>query len=109
MSNKSLPSGTSAGMSLTEEAVARTHILALIHLYASLAREESDYSAITELFETDGDIDFPDGRQLAPSQLKELTSSNHKNSSDSILQLLTCNLSLQTKLTARAILLLEPI
>ncbi|QKX55934.1 uncharacterized protein TRUGW13939_03033 [Talaromyces rugulosus] len=76
MSNKSLPSGTSAGMSLTDEAIARTHILALIHRYASLAREESDYSMITELFEKDGIINFPDGRQLAPNQLKEIAGGN---------------------------------
>ncbi|CRG84985.1 hypothetical protein PISL3812_02143 [Talaromyces islandicus] len=76
MSHTPLSSGTSAGMSLTDEAIARTHILALIHRYASLAREDSDYSAITELFDADGVINFPDDRQLAPNQLKEITSGN---------------------------------
>lgn len=71
MSHTSLPSGTLAGMSVTDEAIARTHIVALNHRYASLARENPDYNSITELFESDGVIIFPDGRPLAPTQLQE--------------------------------------
>ena len=75
MASTSLPSGTSTGMSLTDEAIARTHIFALLHRYASLAREEADYDEITKLFQSDGIISL-EGRQLEPSQLKVITSVN---------------------------------
>lgn len=76
MTQKPLPSGISATLDLTEEAIARTHILALIYRYASLAREEDDYSRIIELFEPDAVIQWPDGRQFPPSQLRELIDLN---------------------------------
>lgn len=76
MSKEALPSGTSAGMALTEEASARTLILALIYRYASVAREDGDYSQIMKLFETNATIRFPDGRELSPSNLGEITRDN---------------------------------
>lgn len=60
-------------MTPTEEATARTLILALLYRYASLAREESDHTAMAALFEPDGKITFPDGRSLHPTQLGEIT------------------------------------
>jgi hypothetical protein len=85
--SKALPSGESR-MTLEEEATARTHILGLIHRYASLAREQptatisdqptppsSSYS-IEPLFEAEGLIKLPDGRELSPSQLGEITRTN---------------------------------
>ena len=76
MSQKSLPSGTSDGMSATEEATARTLIVALINRYASLAREQGDYAEAAKLFVLGGLVRFPNGRELPPSQLGEITREN---------------------------------
>ncbi|PVH94848.1 hypothetical protein DM02DRAFT_601784 [Periconia macrospinosa] len=76
MSGSALPSGISTGMSPTDEATSRTLILSLIYRYASLAREEFDDGQITELFEADGIVQFPDGRELSPSRLGEITGTN---------------------------------
>jgi hypothetical protein len=75
MAQPPLPTGIS--MDPTEEATARSHILALLHRYASLARGYGDhYAEFEKLFETNGVIKFPDGRQMAPSQLAEVTRDN---------------------------------
>jgi len=76
MSGSALASGISTGMSLTEEATARSLILGLIHRYASVAREDRDPGQLTELFEPGGIVKFPDGRELEPSRLDEITSTN---------------------------------
>jgi len=76
MSGSALPSGKSTGMSLTEEATARSLILGLIYRYASVARENHDHGQITELFELDGIVQFPDGSELEPSRLGEITGTN---------------------------------
>ena len=76
MSNKALPSGASVGMNSAEEATARTLIMALIYRYASLAREDGDYSETAKLFEPNAMICFPDGRELPASDLGEITRSN---------------------------------
>ena len=79
MSQKALPTGDSHGMTATEEAQARTLILALLYRYASLAREQGDYTQIAQLFQTDGTIKFPDGRELPPIQLGEITRGSGPN------------------------------
>ncbi|PVH93941.1 hypothetical protein DM02DRAFT_540492 [Periconia macrospinosa] len=76
MSGSALPSGILTGMSFTEEATARSLIISLIYRYASLAREDIDHGQITELFEPDGIVQFPDGRELGPSRLGEITGTN---------------------------------
>ena len=63
-------------MSPTEEATARTLILALIYRYASLAREQGDYTEVAKLFESGGMVRFPDGRELPPSQLGVIAGEN---------------------------------
>lgn len=72
MSQKVLPRGIS--LDPAEEATARSLILALLYRYASLAREHAngDYSEFEKIFEKDGKIRFPDGRELPPSQLAEV-------------------------------------
>ena len=76
MLQTALPAGTTEGMSATEEATARTLILALLYRYASLARENGDYTQISKLFQLGGTVRFPDGRELPPSQLGEITRDN---------------------------------
>ncbi|KAK3686800.1 hypothetical protein LTR37_019433 [Vermiconidia calcicola] len=73
MSNTALPIGTSAGMDAMKEAAARTLILALIHRYASVAREHGDRNDTTKLFHPDGTVRFPDGRDMPASRLREVT------------------------------------
>ena len=63
-------------MNATEEATARTLILALIYRYASLARENGDYTQVEKLFQLGGTVRFPDGRELPPSQLGAITRDN---------------------------------
>lgn len=63
-------------MSAAEEAEARTLILALLHRYASLAREHFDASQIDSLFHPGALIHFLDGRKLKPEQLSEITRSD---------------------------------
>lgn len=72
MSSEALPAGN-ANIIATEEATSRTMILALINRYASLARENGDHTAVVALFESEGAIHFPDGRQIPPSQLGQIT------------------------------------
>ena len=76
MSQAALRSGPSAYIDAAEEACARIHIVALINRYASIAREDGDFSQAVELFERDATIQFPDGRNLSPGQLGEITRDN---------------------------------
>jgi hypothetical protein len=68
-----LPSSSIVWSDPIEEAISRTLILALINRYAAIAREITDSNLVKELFEPDSVIEFPDGRQLAPSQLDQIT------------------------------------
>lgn len=106
MSKEALPSGTSAGMALTEEASARTLILALIYRYASVAREDGDYSQIMKLFETNATIRFPDGRELSPSNLGEITRDNPPKLLRHHLTTIDIQFLFRTKHTVRAMSLL---
>lgn len=53
-----------------------TLVVALINRYASLARENTDPDLMAAIFTPDGTIAFPDGREVKPTQLGELTSTN---------------------------------
>lgn len=63
-------------MDPTEEATARTLILALVNRYASLARENGDYAEVEKLFQPGGVVRFPNGRELPPDKLGEITRDN---------------------------------
>lgn len=66
-------------MTPTEEATARTLILALINRYASLARGLPDPQINQEfasLFLPNATISMPDGRVLLPSEILKITESN---------------------------------
>ncbi|EED12029.1 hypothetical protein TSTA_001010 [Talaromyces stipitatus ATCC 10500] len=79
MSNKNpLPTGSSSiGMHLSEEAIARTHILSLINRYASFARGIPDQqNEIAVLFEPNATILLPDGRELSPLEIGKITENN---------------------------------
>ncbi|KAI1333133.1 hypothetical protein F5Y16DRAFT_4204 [Xylariaceae sp. FL0255] len=67
-----LPTGTTASMTPTEEATARTLIQALLGRYASTTREDADWSQITEIFEPGGTITFHGDRVLAVENLQEI-------------------------------------
>jgi hypothetical protein len=78
--NNPLPPGPSSnGMTLTEEATARTQILTLINRYASLARGFPDLQIqqeIASLFLPNATIHLPDGRELSPFEIGKITESN---------------------------------
>ena len=76
MSQQALRAGITNDVSATEEATARTLILALLYRYASLARENGDYTQVEKLFQPGGTVRFPDGRELPPSKLGEITRDN---------------------------------
>lgn len=59
-------------MDLTEQAVARTHITAVLHHYASLARETVEWDEVKKLFEADAVFQLLDGRVFPASRMEEL-------------------------------------
>ncbi|KAH8694905.1 hypothetical protein BGW36DRAFT_300010, partial [Talaromyces proteolyticus] len=50
--------------------------LAIIYRYASIAREDGDYSQAVKLFEPNATVHFPDGHHISPGNLGEITRSN---------------------------------
>ncbi|KAF2869354.1 hypothetical protein BDV95DRAFT_608912 [Massariosphaeria phaeospora] len=72
MTHQTLPPGPSLPTTSHEEATSRTLIHALIHRYASLARETTDASLTTPLFEASGTINLPDGRSFAPGHINDI-------------------------------------
>ena len=70
-------SGISSGiMTPAEEGTARTLIFGLLHRYASLAREDTDFGQVAALFVPGAVVRLPDGREVPPLQLEELTRSD---------------------------------
>ncbi|KFX98661.1 hypothetical protein O988_04245 [Pseudogymnoascus sp. VKM F-3808] len=63
-------------MGLHEEAIARVQITAIMHRYAWNARDNADWDAIASCFESNGTYRLSDGRELSPSQAKEVVRGN---------------------------------
>ncbi|KAI0192510.1 hypothetical protein F4808DRAFT_442890 [Astrocystis sublimbata] len=63
-----LPVGNSTDMSPAEEATSRSLILALIHRYASAARENVDSAMMKQLFEHDATFTIMD-RAISPADI----------------------------------------
>jgi hypothetical protein len=61
-----------ATMNANDQAIARTLITATMHKYAWHARERADWDKIAECFERDAVYRLGDGRELPPSQAKEV-------------------------------------
>ncbi|KAI0157334.1 hypothetical protein GGR57DRAFT_461604 [Xylariaceae sp. FL1272] len=74
MSTAALPSGTTAGMTPTEEATARSLILSIIYRYAALSRENGDFAPMAEIFEPGAVVKFGNGREFAPTDLGKVIS-----------------------------------
>ncbi|KAL7917699.1 hypothetical protein ACQKWADRAFT_306122 [Trichoderma austrokoningii] len=74
MSQKHLPAGSAVFTALGEEGTARIAILALIHRYAALAHEHVEPLELAALFESEGKIQFSDGSERAPSEIREVFS-----------------------------------
>lgn len=74
MSQKHLPAGSAVFPTLEEEGAARIAILALVHRYAALAHEDVQYLELAALFEPGAKIQFSDGLERPPSEIREVFS-----------------------------------
>ncbi|KAJ5355915.1 hypothetical protein N7517_010524 [Penicillium concentricum] len=63
-------------MDLEKQALARVLITAVMHRYASHARDGADWNAIASCFEPDGTYRLSNGREILPSQAKEVVRGN---------------------------------
>ena len=72
MTSTPLPPGITT-QPLTQEATSLTLITALLHRYASLARETTNTAYLSLLFEPSGTISLPDGRILHSTQINDIT------------------------------------
>jgi hypothetical protein len=63
-------------MDLEKQALARVLITAVMHRYASHARDRADWNAIASCFEPDGTYRLSNGREILPSQAKEVVRGN---------------------------------
>lgn len=59
-------------MDLTQEVIARVQIQAAMHHYASLGRENMDFSEGAKLFEPDAIYRLPSGKEVPPSRMAEV-------------------------------------
>ncbi|OOQ86327.1 hypothetical protein PEBR_21907 [Penicillium brasilianum] len=63
-------------MDLNEQAIARVQITAVMHRYASHARDKADWEAIASCFEPKGIYRFSNGREVPPSRASEVVRGN---------------------------------
>jgi hypothetical protein len=75
MSQKHLPAGSAVFTNLEEEGAARMAVLALIHRYAALAHEDVQPLELAALFEPGAKIQFSDGSERLPSEIREVFTS----------------------------------
>lgn len=66
-------------MDLTEQALGRAHITAVLHRYAFLAQESVDWDEVKKLFEANATYQLPDSRRVQASRIEEIARNTEAN------------------------------